>query len=997
MRTKYRDLSNALDLWDEQSRQRRRWWKKLLVAAGSVIAVILTAVFIAVLVIYLRLAAGLPDVSDLETYQPSLVTEVYDRDEQLIGEFFIEKRRLVPLEEVPLYVRQATIATEDSRFYIHTGVDIAGIVRAALVNWRAGETREGASTITQQVARSLFLTQERTLNRKLREAILANRIEQRYSKDRILQIYLNQIFYGHNAYGIEAAAQLYFGKAAKDLTLAEGALIAGLPPAPNTYSPLKNRERSLQRRTHVLRRMVEEGYLTPEAAEAANQEALNLNPAGLIKKRVNKAPYFVEYVRQYLEEKYGPNELYRGGFTVHTTLDMRLQRMAEDTVQEGLLRLDKYLRPGVYPGPFRRLELTQSETWNTAMIEAITLPEDEETTVREGERLLGVVLEATDSSVLVHIKSSRGRIPSSGLSWVRRVTSMKGLRYPRPSRFLQRGDVIRVRVTKVDRAGIMHELALVRDPIIQSALLTMEVGTGHVLAMVGGYDFIGSQFNRAAQAQRQPGSSFKPIIYAAAVESGMKTTSIVNDRPFTKVMRGPRGVEVWTPKNADGKYLGPITLRTALTRSRNLATVDVMQKVGVKKVCAYAKQLGIQSRIPCYHSLALGSMGVNLLELTAVYGVFANSGVYVEPVFITKIVDRYGQMKEENLQRAWRAMSPEVAYTVTSMMQSVIQQGTGRHARALRRPTAGKTGTTNDSNDAWFMGFTPELVTGSWVGFDDNKPLPRGSTGGKVALPFWLAFMQEALKDRPREDFPIPPGIRFVRQVGSKSGKPPTQWNADLVSRFEVLIDENHGLDVGSPFNAEGAAETIEDLVIADEVVPDTAETSIVTSVTAGTYPPPTAATNALSSGASAAATDEEAADDEASADADEPMVDDEAPADADGPITEEQAAEEDEDTDEEATPTPGTASVGSTPLASGTVFTPVEPGSSLHNTLPTGSVAPTPGTATPGSVTTPQSPNQTAVPTPRVATTKAPVPAQPRPPQSPSRRELHQLDRQLR
>jgi membrane peptidoglycan carboxypeptidase len=633
------------------------------------------------------------------------------------------------------------------------------------------------------------------------------------------------------------------------------------------------------------------------------------------------------------------------------------------------------------------------------MIEAITLPEDEETTIREGERLLGVVLEATDSTVLVHVKSSRGRIPSSGLSWVRRVTSMKGLRYPKPSRFLQRGDVIRVKVTKVDPAGLMHELALVRDPIIQSALLTMEVGTGHVLAMVGGYDFIGSQFNRAVQAQRQPGSSFKPIIYAAAVESGMKTTSIVNDRPFTKVMRGPRGVEVWTPKNADGKYLGPITLRTALTRSRNLATVDIMQKVGVKKVCAYAKQLGIQSRIPCYHSLALGSMGVNLLELTAVYGVFANSGVYVEPVFITKIVDRYGQVKEENLQRAWRAMSPEVAYTVTSMMQSVVQQGTGRHARALRRPTAGKTGTTNDSNDAWFMGFTPELVTGSWVGFDDNKPLPRGSTGGKVALPLWLTFMQEALKNRPREDFPTPPGIRFVRQGSGRGGRPPTQWNADLVSRFEVLIDENHGLDVGSPFNAEGAAETIEDLVIAEEVIPDATEIPTDTSATAGTDTSPMAGTEALSSGVTAAATDDddEAPDDEASTPVNEPMTDDEAPADADRPGLDDEAAEEDEDTDEEATPTPGTASVESVPLASGTVFTPVAPGSSLHNTPPTGSVAPTPGATTPGSVTTPQSPDQLAVPTPRVATTKAPVPVQPRPPQSPSRRELHQLDRQLR
>jgi membrane peptidoglycan carboxypeptidase len=558
-----------------------------------------------------------------------------------------------------------------------------------------------------------------------------------------------------------------------------------------------------------------------------------------------------------------------------------------------------------------------------------------------------------------------------------------------------------VKVTKVDPAGTMHELALVRDPIIQSALLTMEVGTGHVLAMVGGYDFIGSQFNRAVQAQRQPGSSFKPIIYAAAVESGMKPTSIVNDRPITKVMRGQRGVEIWRPTNYDGKYLGPITLRTALTRSRNLATVDVMQKVGVKKVCDYAKQLGIQSRLPCYYSLALGSVAVNLLELTAVYGVFANSGVYVEPVFITKIVDRYGQVKEENLQRAWRAMSPEVAYTVTSMMQSVVQQGTGRHARALRRPTAGKTGTTNDYNDAWFMGFTPELMTGSWVGFDDNKPLGRGSTGGKVALPMWLAFMQEALKDRPRGDFPIPPGIRFVRQGSGKSGRPPTEWNADLVARFEVLIDENHGLDVGSPFNAEGAAETIEDLVIAEEVIPDAAEIPPDASATAGTYTSPTAGTEALSSGAPATETNDAAPDDEAPADANAPILDDEAPADADESTPDDAVAEDTEDTDEEAAPTPGIAAVGNTSLARDTVFTPVEPGSPLPNALSTGSVAgsvtPTPGAVTTGNVPVPQSPAQTAAPAGSVAATQAPAPVQSRPRRPPSRRELHQLDRQLR
>src|SRR5712692_2466315 len=710
-----RDIEAELDAF--LGHKKRRWLRWVLLTLGLLCSLILLVAAGAGFMIYQKLAADLPQVSELENYQPSLITKVYDRYGELIADFFIEKRILVPLEDIPLHVRQATIAAEDRRFYSHHGVDTWGILRAARVNFQAGGTREGASTITQQVARTLFLNRDRTLTRKIREAILARRIEQHYSKDQILEMYLNQIFYGHNAYGIEAAAQLYFGKSAKDLTLSEGALIAGLPPSPNSYSPLKNFQRSLQQRDHVLSRMVEAGYLTPGQAEEAQKDPIILNPPPL---RVHKAFYFVEYVRQYLEEQYGPTALYRGGFTAETTLDMRLQQIAEHTLQQGLVALDK--RYGIYQGPLRRLEFTGDATTDAKMVDAVTRPEDGETTVREGERLPGVVLAVRDAVAMVAIKNTRGVLPPAGHSWVRQIDPELSAELRR--QLFRRGDVIQVRVTRVDPTGKSHTLALEQDPLVQGALLAMDVGSGHVLAMVGGYDFTKSQFNRAVQALRQPGSSFKPLIYTAAVEEGMTPASMVLDAPLTSDIAGAKG---WRPENYDGKYHGPITLRSALTHSRNLATVHILDKVGLLTACATVKRLGITSPVRCYPSMALGALGVTLMELTAAYGTFANGGIYNEPVVITKIVDRKGKVLLERFQDARQATSPEVAYLMTSMMQSVIQHGTARALRVFGRPAAGKTGTTNDYDDAWFVGYTPEMVTGVWVGRDDHDQIGRAS------------------------------------------------------------------------------------------------------------------------------------------------------------------------------------------------------------------------------------------------------------------------------
>jgi penicillin-binding protein 1A len=782
-----RDIEAELDAF--LGRQEHHWWRWVLLALGLLFVLTLLVAVGAGFVLYQQLVADLPQVSELEHYHPSLVTKVYDRYGELIADFFIEKRILVPLEDIPLHVRQATIAAEDRRFYTHHGVDTWGILRAAWVNFQAGGTREGASTITQQVARTLFLNRDRTLTRKIREAILARRIEQHYSKDQILEMYLNQIFYGHNAYGIEAAAQLYFGKSAKDLTLGEGALIAGLPPSPNSFSPLKNFERSLQRRDHVLSRMVEAGYLTPEQAEEARNEPIILNPPP---PRVHKAFYFVEYVRQYLEEQYGPNALYRGGFSVETTLDMHLQQLAEQTLQQDLVSLDK--RYGIYKGPLRHLELTGDNTADAALVAAVTKPEEGEATVHEGERLTGVVLAVRDAAATVAIKNTRGVIPPAGHSWVRQIDPALSADVRR--QLFRRGDVIQVRVTKVDPAGKMHTLALEQDPLVQGALLTMDVSSGHVLAMVGGYDFTKSQFNRATQALRQPGSSFKPLLYTAALEEGMTPASMVLDAPLTSDIAGAKG---WRPENYDGKYHGPITLRSALTHSRNLPTVRLLDKVGLPTACATVKRLGITSPVRCYPSLALGASAVTLLELTAAYGTFANGGIYNEPVVITKIVDWKGKVLLERYQDARQATSPEVAYLMTSMMQSVIQHGTARALRALERPAAGKTGTTNDYDDAWFIGYTPELVTGVWVGRDDHEPLGDGETGGKVAAPIWLDYMKEAMKDRPITDFPIPPGVRFVRMASRGNTIPAAESFADGSVLFEVFVDGSQPTTVVRP------------------------------------------------------------------------------------------------------------------------------------------------------------------------------------------------------
>jgi penicillin-binding protein 1A len=434
---------------------------------------------------------------------------------------------------------------------------------------------------------------------------------------------------------------------------------------------------------------------------------------------------------------------------------------------------------------------------DTPVIEAVTLPAGSDATVRAGDVLPGVVLKVGPSEVIVAVKAGRGLLPRDGYAWVRAPELQREYQQRRsltPRDLFQRGDVIDVRVVQVDPEGKAHTLALEQNPVVQGALLAVEAGTGHVLAMVGGYDFSKSQFNRAVQAVRQPGSAFKPVIYAAAIEAGLTPASIIVDAPM--VLEGPGGA-VWKPENYSQKFYGPTTLRTALAHSRNVVTVKLLEQIGIPAAVAYARRLGISSPLAPYLSLALGASDMTLLELTTAYGVFANGGMYVPPIFITKIVDAQGKVIEERFPEAHRVVEPEVSYVLTSMLEDVIQRGTGRPVRPLGRPAAGKTGTTNDFRDAWFLGFTPELITGVWIGLDDRTTLGSGEAGGRAASPIWLEFMQEAMHGQPVTDFAIPPGVRFVR-IEAESGTPASVWST-AETLFEVFIEN------AEPFTAASA------------------------------------------------------------------------------------------------------------------------------------------------------------------------------------------------
>jgi len=677
----------------------------------------------------------LPSIDRLRTYRPPVATRIYADDGTLIAELATERRYLVPISRVPLHVRQAFLAAEDADFYEHSGVDPVSIARAALANLRARGVSQGASTITQQLVKILLLTPERTIRRKVREIVLALQLETQFSKDEILEIYLNQIYLGAGAYGVQAAAQTYFGIDVDDLTVAQGALLAGLPQRPSDYDPYRNFDAARERQRYVLDRMLSEGFIDVPTYRHARGTELEL--AGRQPASTRAAPWYVEHVRRLLEDRYGGTAVSQLGLHVHTAVDVRLQEAAEAAVRRGLDELSGRLG---LPDPADRIAIGTIDAW----------VERQKAGRRSSSRPLpAVVVSSGQDGLVVRSPWGGGLLPTDALTWHgRRI----------PAGHFRAGDVIHVEPD--DRAPDgSARFRIDQTPQVQAALVAFDPYTGEVKAMVGGYDLGRSHFNRAVQAKRQPGSAFKPFVYAAALERGYTPASIVLDAPISF----PDGSgKLWTPKNYGGRYFGPTPLRSALNRSLNTVSVRLASDIGARALARSFDRFGFGRTFPPHLSVALGAEEVTPLDLVRAYGVFATLGNRFDPIFITRATDDAGDTIGESKPHFERALDPAVAYVVTDMLETVVKFGTGRRALALGRPVAGKTGTTNDSHDAWFVGYSPDLLAGVWVGYDAERSLGK-ETGGRAALPIWLDFMQAALAGRPPVDFPRPSGVVTVQ------------------------------------------------------------------------------------------------------------------------------------------------------------------------------------------------------------------------------------------
>ena len=743
---------------------------------------------------YVQIDSSLPSAETLKSYHPPLVTTAYSADGELIGEFFIERRYLVPLKDLPPYVTKAFIAAEDARFYEHGGVDLLGIARAFFKNVQEGAIVQGGSTITQQVVKSLLLTPERTFTRKIKEALLAYRIDQSLSKNEILYLYLNQIYFGSGAYGVEAAARTYFDKHANELNLSEAALLAGLPKAPNKYSPIRRFPIARERQRYVLQRMVDSDFITMDEARKALARPLQIaKPKAWT---LHELDYFTEEVRRQAEARFGRDMLYKEGLTIHTTLDTRAQRLAEKALDQGLRELDK--RHQRYRGLHVNVP---KDDWPSALRILIQTNGD----LAEGKVVAGLVKEfdPKTNSCNLDLGPEKAVIPQSGWQWTQ-------ISAKRAEKVFRNGDMLRVKLLKrLD--GKTWTAALEQDPSMEGALMTISPLTGRVICMVGGRNFEKSQFNRCTQAVRQPGSSFKPLIYAAALDKGYNEASILIDSPVSYDDHSLRGA--WAPANYDRQFWGPIPLRKALIHSRNVVTVKLLESIGVNYAINYAHQLGISSQLTPTLSLALGASGITLNELLTAYSTFADQGERVEPYLIEKVFDRNGKLIEDHQVKKEPVISPQTAYLITDLLQGVVQEGTGTKAKELGRPAAGKTGTTNELKDAWFIGYTPSYLTGVWVGYDDhNVSLGKGETGGRAACPIWVYFMKEFLKDKPVETFTIPDGIVFARiNSGAAEGSEQPQPKGSFAAFAGSVPTSNR-----APTSEEGNSEYSSPEVVGD-------------------------------------------------------------------------------------------------------------------------------------------------------------------------------------
>lgn len=741
-------------------------WLAWLTLAGGIVS--LSALAGA----YFYVARSLPQFETLADYQPPAITRVYSEDGQTIAEFYEERRIVVPVANMPQKLIQAFVAAEDSNFFEHQGIDIISIFRAALKNIKAGGIVQGGSTITQQVAKSLLLTPERKFSRKFKEAILAWRMEQRFSKREILYLYLNQIYLGHGAYGVQAASENYFDKNVEELTLAECSILAGLPQAPSRYSPYRHYQRAKDRQLYVLKRMLANGYIDDAQAQQAYATELTIHP-----RADNSAAgtgYFSEQVRRYLEQEYGKKLLYTGGLQVHTTMNLAMQQAAQNAVRKNLHNHDK--RQG-YRGVVR--QLSEQEAILALQEQEATL---QEKPIKEGQIIEAIVTGGNDTGLTLQIGPHSTTIAREKIAWVGPVTLIPSTTEPIIQNADQKGLIISIGsvilVKVINLADHKLEVDLFQQPLAQGALLAMDPATGFVKAMVGGYDFATSQFNRVLQSNRLPGSAIKPLIYSAAIDKGYTAASVFLDTPLIYKETTVDGEErEWKPKNYGNKFSGPTSLRTALTHSYNIITIKLLNKIGVGYTSRYLKKLGITSPLNHDLTMALGSSAVTPLELATAYSVFASGGIKTAANYITHITDRNGRILQSvdpadfphglasdqkliRLERQ-RVISKQTACLITNMLESVVQQGTGWRAKALKRPVAAKTGTTNNLKDAWFAGYIPQLVTVSWVGYDQESYLGKSETGSKAAAPAWVDFMLQAAKQLPVENFPIPDNMEF--------------------------------------------------------------------------------------------------------------------------------------------------------------------------------------------------------------------------------------------
>jgi penicillin-binding protein 1A len=752
-----------------------------LFAAGTILFVVGVAAAAGLL---WHFSKDLPDYSQLQDYEPPVMTRVHAGDGSLVAEYARERRLYIPIQAVPKLVINAFLSAEDKNFYEHGGLDFTGIARAAVVylqNFGSSRRPQGASTITQQVAKNFLLSNELSMSRKVKEALLALKIERTYSKEKILELYLNEIYLGLGAYGIAAASLVYFDKAVNELTVPEAAYLASLPKAPNNYHPFRQRERAIERRNWVIDRMAESGFVKTADADKAKRSPLGVT-AKPTSAHVFAAEYFAEEVRRELYERYGEKKLYEGGLSVRTSLDPKLQVLARKVFIDGLVRFDESQG---WRGPVTKIDIASD--WGVKLADVKSLADV--TPWR-----LAVVLEVSDQSARIGLQPGRepggfvskeravGILPLEGMKWAR----SGGKPVAKVGQVVNAGDVVYVEPAKTEGQFILHQI-----PEVSGAMVVEDPWTGRVLAMVGGFSFDQSQFNRATQALRQPGSSFKPFVYAAALDNGYTPSTIVLDAPL-EIDQGP-GIGVWRPENYEGSFNGPSTLRYGIEHSRNVMTVRLAQDIGMPLIAEYAKRFGVYDELPPYLSFALGAGETTLLRMTTAYAMFDNGGRKIKPTLIDRIQDRYGHTvykhderecigcdgkKWENqpepslVDRRQQILDPMTAYQITSMMEGVVQRGTAAGAgfqKEVGKPVAGKTGTTNDEKDAWFIGFTPDIVVGVYMGYDKPRHLGRGATGGHLSAPIVKDFLKVALADKPSVPFRVPPGIKLVR-VDLRSG-----------------------------------------------------------------------------------------------------------------------------------------------------------------------------------------------------------------------------------